>query len=90
MALKELNFTVKGRKEMQMELGPPMYWLLKRAQTWVDTEGGRIQLSVDRAKSSVGLWSQVQIVVPARFFIEKSLLKSYSRHCATLIDHYHA
>ena len=51
-----------------------------RAQPWVVTEGGRIRQQVDRVRAARVKRSRVQITVPARFFIAKSLLKSYSRH----------
>ena len=37
--------------EQQPQLGPQLYLLLERAQTWVDTEGGRIQSTVDSQSS---------------------------------------
>ena len=55
-----------------LQLGPPVYWLLERAQTWVSTEGGRIQSSVDkRVGATLVQRSRVRIPVPARFFDAK-------------------
>ena len=46
----------------QPQLGPPEYWLLERAQTWVDTEGGQIRTSV------IGRQSQEQRKSKGRWF----------------------
>ena len=66
----------------KLQLGPPKYWQLERAQTWVSTEGGRIQPSVDKRVGATRVQrSRVRIPVPARFFDAKFFLfKSYSRH----------